>query len=102
MKCNVHQSRYANKLVAAISSVVTEGIRQEIGNPWYTVKVDGTKDPNGVENISIIIRFFNELSLKVAERLLVLSSTDSGDAKSFTDVILTELAKAEPTSFKDS
>ena len=56
-----------NELVAAMSSVVTEGIKQEIGNSWYTIKVDDTKDSTGVENIPIIIRFFNEHSLKVAE-----------------------------------
>ena len=38
--------------------------------------------------------------MKVAERLLVLSSTDSGDAKSITDVILAELTKAGLTSSK--
>ena len=31
--------------------------------------------------------------MKVAERLLVLSSTDSGDAKSVTDVIFAELSQ---------
>ena len=80
-----------NELIAAMSAVVAEGIKQEIGNSWYIIKVDGTNDPTGVENISIVIRFFNEHSLKVVERLLVLSSTDLGDAKSTTDVILAEL-----------
>ena len=65
-----------------------------------TIKVDGTKGPTGVENISIIIQFFNERSLKVAERLLALSSTDSGDAKSITDVILAKLIIAGLTSSK--
>ena len=83
-----------NELIAALSSVVTEGIKQEIESSWYAIKVDGTKDPTGVENISIIIRFFNEHPLKVAYCLLVLSSTDLGDAKSITDVILVELTKA--------
>ena len=53
-----------------------------------------------MESISMIIRFLNEHSLKVAERLLVLSSTNSGDAKSITDVILAELTKAGLTSSK--
>ena len=74
-----------NELIAAMSSVVTEGIKQEIENLWYTIRVDGTKDPTGVENISLIIRFFNQYSLKVAERLLVLSRADSGDAKSIAE-----------------
>ena len=89
-----------NELIAAMSSVITKGIKQEIGNSWHTIKVDGTKDLTGVENISIIIRFFNEHSLKVAERLLVLSSTNSGDAKPITDVVLAELTKAGLTSSK--
>ena len=83
-----------------MSSVVTEGIKQEIGNSWYIIKVDGTKDPTGVENISIIIVFYNELSLKVTECFLVLSSIDSGDAKSITDVISAGLAEAGLTSSK--
>ena len=33
-----------NKFIAAMSSVVTEGIKQDIGNSWYTIKVDGAKD----------------------------------------------------------
>ena len=67
-----------------------ESIEQKIGNFWYTIKVDSTKDPTSVENISIV-RLFNEHSLKVVERLLVLSSTDLGDVKSITDVIFAEL-----------
>ena len=80
--------------MAAMSSVVAEGIKQEIGISWYTAKVGGTKNPTGVENTSMIICFSNEHSLKVAEHLLVLSSTDSGDAISITNVILAELTKA--------
>ena len=53
-----------------------------------------------VRNIFIVISFFNKISLKVAEHVLVLSSTDSSDAKSVTDVILAELFKAELTSSK--
>ena len=82
-----------NELVDAMSLVVTEGIKQEIGNFWYTFKVNGTKDQTGVENTSVIMRFFNEHSLKAAERLFVLSSTDSSDGKSIPDVALTELLK---------
>ena len=83
-----------NQPIAAMSSAVIEGIKQEF--PRYRFKVDGTKDPTGVANISMIIRFFNEHSLKSAERLLVLSSTD--DVKSITDVIFAELTEAGLTS----
>ena len=70
-----------NELIAAMSSEVIEGINKEIGNSRHTIKVDSTKGPTGVENIFIIICFFNEHSLIVTGRLLLLSSTDSGDAE---------------------
>ena len=85
------RSDMQNELIAAMSAVVTEAIKQEIENSWYKIKVDGTKDPTGEEYISLVIRLFNEHSWKVAERLLVLSRTDSDDAKSITDEILAEL-----------
>jgi len=89
-----------NELIAAMSSVVTDKIREEIGESWYTIKADGTKDSTGTENISIVVRFFNQHTLKVMERLLVISSTDSGDAQSLTDVILAEISKAGLKSTK--
>ena len=84
-----------NELIAAMSSIATDGVQQEIENSCYTIKVDGTKYPTGVEDISLITRFFNEHSLKVAECLLVLSSTDSGDAKLITDMIWRNLLKQD-------
>ena len=50
--------------------------------------------------MSIIVRFFNEHSLKGAGGLLALSSTDSGDVKSITNAILAEFTKAGLTSSK--
>ena len=50
-----------NETIAATSSVVIEGIKQEIENSWYIIKVDGTKDPTGVEDISIVIRFLTSI-----------------------------------------
>ena len=96
----MHQSRYAKQTYCCYEVSGNHEIKQETGNSWYTSKVDGIKDPNGLKNIPIIICFFNEHSLKVAERHLVLPSTDSSDAKSITDVILAELNKAGLTSSK--
>ena len=53
-----------NKLIAAMSSVVTEGIKQKIGNSWHAIKVDGAKSLTGVENILITVCFLNEHFLK--------------------------------------
>ena len=46
-----------NELIAAMSSVVTEVIKQVIGNSWHAIKVDGIKDQTDVENIFITICF---------------------------------------------
>ena len=43
-----------------MSEVVTEEIVKEVGESWYTLKVDGTKDPSGCENISIVLRYVGE------------------------------------------
>jgi len=43
-----------------MSSIVKEAIVQEVGDSWYTLKVYSTRDPTCVENISIVLRFFNE------------------------------------------
>ena len=37
------------------------GIAQEIGNSWHAIKIEGTKNPIGVENISIINRFLTSI-----------------------------------------
>ena len=50
-----------NELIAAKSSVIAEGIKKEIGNSWYTIKVDGTKDLTGVKDIFIIIFFLTSI-----------------------------------------
>ena len=62
MKCNIHHPDMQNEFIAAMSLVVIEGIKQEIRNSWFTIKVDGTKDPTGVENISIYIVFLTAIS----------------------------------------
>ena len=82
-------------LIAAMSSIVALYNKQEIKNSWNTIKVDGTKHATDVENIFVVIRFFKEHCLRVAEGFLVLSSTDLGDANSIIDVILAELTRTK-------
>ena len=41
-----------------MSEALTQEIIREVGDSWYTLKVDGTKDLVGMENVSIVIRFF--------------------------------------------
>uniref|UniRef100_A0A8C1RPS8 DUF4371 domain-containing protein n=1 Tax=Cyprinus carpio TaxID=7962 RepID=A0A8C1RPS8_CYPCA len=81
-----------NELIRTLSNVVTEAIVEEVGESYYTLKVDGTRDPTGCENISIVIRFVNE-SYEVTERLLCIATAQKGDAQTLTDTVLTELNK---------
>ncbi|KAI7810397.1 putative zinc finger protein 862-like [Triplophysa rosa] len=94
---NVTYTRHniQNELIGLLSDVVTETIVKEVGNSYYTLKVYGTRDPTGCENISIVIRFVKENeSCEVAERLLTIATTEMGDAQTLTDTILAELNKA--------
>lgn len=40
-----------NELIVLMSQQVTEYIVEEIGDSFYTVKMDGTRDPTGCENL---------------------------------------------------
>lgn len=60
----------------------------EVGVSCYTLKVDGTCDPTGCENISIVLRFVNE-SYEVTEHLLCIATAQKGDAQTLTDTVLT-------------
>ncbi|KAG9282357.1 zinc finger MYM-type protein 1-like [Astyanax mexicanus] len=82
-----------NELISTLSNVVTEAIVEEVGESWYTIKVDGTRDPTGCENISVVLRFVSEL-YEATERLLTVATVSAGDAKTLTDTIITELTKA--------
>ncbi len=81
-----------NDVIANMSSLVTEEIVREVADSWYTIKVDGTRDPTGLENISIIVRFVKD-NCKVTERLLSMTTTEKGDAQTLTNTIITELEK---------
>ncbi|KAK9526377.1 hypothetical protein VZT92_015078 [Zoarces viviparus] len=76
-----------------MSTMVTEHIVTEVGESFYTIKVGGTRDPTGRENISIVVRFINEL-YEPTERLLTIATADQGDAATLTDTIVEELSKA--------
>lgn len=47
-----------------------------------------------MENISIVVRYLSEKTLEITERMLVMTSANSGDTQTITDIILSELTKA--------
>lgn len=71
---------------------MTEQIVREVADSWYTIKVDGTRDPTRMENISIIIRFVKD-NYQVTERLLSMTETEKGDAQTLTNKVIAELEK---------
>lgn len=93
-----HNARYTshdiqNELIEVMSALVREHIVEEVGESFYTLKADGTRDPTGRENISIVLRFLNELC-EPTERLLTIATADQGDAVTLTDTIIKELTTA--------
>ncbi|KAI4817001.1 hypothetical protein KUCAC02_009296 [Chaenocephalus aceratus] len=73
-----------------MSEIITGEIVNEIGEAWYTLKVDGTKDPTGCENISIVLRYVDK-SNTVKERLVSMATSKTCDAKSLTELVLSKL-----------
>ncbi|CAL9701672.1 unnamed protein product [Knipowitschia caucasica] len=43
-----------------MSTIVTEQIVKDVGESWFTLKMDGTKDPTGRENVSIVVRYVDK------------------------------------------
>ncbi|KAK0131577.1 hypothetical protein N1851_033753 [Merluccius polli] len=76
-----------------MSMIVTEQIVKDVGESWFTLKVDGTKDPTGSENVSIVVCYMGK-DYKMQERLLSMQTTDKCDAQSLTNVVLDELSNA--------
>ena len=66
---------------------MTEAIVKDIGTHWFSIKVDGTRDPTGCENVSIVVRFISEETMEVTERPVTMATTQVGDAATLTDNI---------------
>ncbi|KAJ3583322.1 hypothetical protein NHX12_025626, partial [Muraenolepis orangiensis] len=81
-----------NDIIDLMSKVVTEHIVEEIGHSFYTVTMDGTRDPTGCENISIVVHFVDE-NYVIKERLLTIATAVAGDAKTLTQTLIAEIRK---------
>ncbi|KAK0153405.1 hypothetical protein N1851_004914 [Merluccius polli] len=66
-----------NELIRTLSDVVTEAIVEEVGDSYYTLKVD----------VKIYQLCF------VTEHLLCIATAQKGDTQTLTDTVLTELNK---------
>ena len=66
-----------NEIIEMMSKLVTEEIVRQVGDSWYSIKVDGTRDPLGQENISVVVHFVDEND-GVCERLLIMATSEKG------------------------
>jgi hypothetical protein len=88
--------RIQNEIIALMASIVQESIVKKCKSAdvqYFTLKVDGTKDRTGTENVSIAIRFVS--AGQPQEHLICISRTIALNAEAFTDVILTTLKEAQ-------
>ncbi len=81
-----------NKIIGLTCEIVTHEIVKEMGDSWYALNVDGTKDPTG-ENVSIVVHYLDNNN-ETREGLLVMAGTEHCDALSLTNLVLSELKKA--------
>ncbi|KAK0146221.1 Zinc finger MYM-type protein 1 [Merluccius polli] len=79
-----------NEIIEIMSTIITEEIVKDIGEAWYTLKVDGTKDPTGCENVSIVLRYV-DTSNTVRKRLVSMATSKQYDAMSLTQLVLAQL-----------
>lgn len=79
-----------NVIIQLMADVVTKCIVDEVGDAKFTLKVDGTRDPTGRENISIVIRYVSHDAV-IKERLLCLATSEKFGASDLADVILNEI-----------
>ena len=90
--CKYTSPQIQNEVIEIMAQLVKEKIVSDVNNadvPYYTVKVDGTKDPTGKENVSIVIRFVLDGTLM--EHLLSIQTTIDVDAESLARVVLKEM-----------
>lgn len=61
-----------NELIQIMEShVKTQIVEKIVNNKYYSIILDCTRDVSRVEQLSIIIRFFNTIQLKLKNILLV-------------------------------
>ena len=81
---------FQNEIIGLLAKLVREQIVLELGDNWYSLLCDSTRDATGIENVSIVLRFVTEDGY-VRERLLCIEQVTQFDAVSETTSILSFL-----------
>lgn len=81
-----------NELIQLMAShVKTEIVEKIINNKYYSIILDCTLDVSRVEQLSIIIRFFNTKTAEIEEHFIGFIAVEKTTAESLTNYIITEL-----------
>lgn len=86
-QCHVYVPDIQNEIINLMSEIVKEHIVKEVGESWYTLKVDATKDPTGCENI-FVLRYVDD-SCRLWKILLNMITSKKYDALSLTEQVIT-------------
>jgi hypothetical protein len=81
-----------NEVIEMMAEMALQQIVSEIKSSdadCYTIKCDGTRDKNNVENMSLVVRYVKDGAAK--ERLIEMTQLDHLHADYISDVILTRL-----------
>ena len=81
-----------NEIIELLADLVRENIVTELGDRYYTILCDGTRDVTGVENLSIVLRYVNS-NHDVCEHLLCIGQAIEFDAENMTKTIVDYLVK---------
>jgi hypothetical protein len=81
---------FQNEIIDLLANLVRESIVSELGDKWYTLLCDGTRDATGVENLSIVLRYIDSQNV-VCERLLCIGQAMQFDAENLTSTIISYL-----------
>nr|XP_026494845.1 zinc finger MYM-type protein 1-like [Vanessa tameamea] len=81
-----------NELIQEMAShVKSEIVGKIIHNKYYCIILDCTRDVSCVEQLSIIIRFFNTKTAEIEEHFIGFIAVEKTTAESLTNYIITEL-----------
>jgi len=83
---------FQNEVIHHLANLISESVVSELGDNWFTLMCDGTRDVNGLENISIVLRYV-DVTATIRERLLCIVDTTELDAEGLTNVIMLHLEK---------
>jgi len=88
-----------NETISLLAKMVQGTIVRQVRAsdvPFFTLKVDGTKDPTGTENISIVVRYV--MAGTPIERVVTLATTVDLDAEALATTVLNALQASGSSS----